>query len=213
MRKSMKSKQSGFSVLEIILVIAVVGLVGAVVWLFVNNQKPSEQKNTAVNQSTKTESKKPSKDDWLTYEPAGKEYSIRFADGWEMHKKGGDDTSLYSNGSLALQSGMRAKILDTVIPEGNASICRDGFTLDFLTYAYPKKYLTGEEEVIKSDNGTDIYKTVSHGNMFDAKDERVSYSYATSTSNSHVMIGYTKCTDSADEHETVEDVVRSLQLK
>ena len=203
----MNKRQSGFSVLEIILIVAVLGLIGAVAWLFVNNAKTATNDKTAKSDTsnTTTETKKDSKSEWYTYSPAGKQYSIKVADGWTLHTKQGDDASLYSTGTLAIKNGTRGTVVTAV---GDIKPC-DTFVLDYLPYIAKDEYAaTGS---LKTDLGIEV-KTSKSKDELGISGGGLTYSYHVEKDGKTINMTYTQCAESADEHETVEDVVRTLQL-
>lgn len=221
----MHKRSQGFSPLEIILAIAVIGLIGAVAWMFVNNQKSDT--GTKSTDSTVTrkvdETKKGTSASWLKWQPDGKQYSIKFADGWNVYMKQGVEASFYTHGSLELKSGTEAVVSDKR-HDANAPLsiepCKDdthgGVVLDYMNYTYPAKWYTGNETTIKTNAGLDIKKSVelpgepSNDAPFASKN--TNYSYVLSSTNKSVMISYTACEGGADHHELVEQAVKTFEF-
>ena len=212
-RITKKSNQKGFSVIEIILAIVILGLIGLVAWMFVQNtSKNSEVANT----SSKTDSEDAEQDKpdqpvkenpelaWYSYTPSGNQYSFKIPDGWTLHKKGSDDTSLYSTGSLAIQTGSSGKVVNTV---GDLANCGH-FILDYLPYSKQESWTIS----FKTDSGLDVRKTagmdeigVSGGGM--------GYSYNITKGQKTIYVSYGTCKDSAtDYHEVIEQALKTLSI-
>lgn len=200
----MSTKQKGFSILEIILLVAVVGLIGAVAWLFVNNaQKGTTNSATTPTSPSPSASAKKSPAPWYTYTPAGKQYSLQVADGWTLHKKAGGDTSLYSTGSLALQSGTTGQVVSTA---ADIDLC-GGLILDYSSYANTQQ----GSGTLTTNSGLTVTTST-------AKDELgvsgggTTYSYNATKNNQTVHISYSTCKDGPDYHDVVEQVVKTLAI-
>lgn len=211
----MKQKQRGVSIIEIILILAVVGLLVAVVWLFVQNQKKSTAEtatsNTTAEQSTKASpSTAPaaanSPASWYTYQPAGKEYSIKVADGWKLYKKSGDDKSLYSDGGLALSSGTRGQVLDATATNTDIASC-GVFVLDYLPY----QASDGSKQAFTTDSGISVGKT-SSVDTIGVSGGGTMYSYNLTKGNKTLNATYDICKNSADNHDVVEQVIKTIAI-
>lgn len=204
----MNKRQSGFSILEIILIVAVVGLIGAVAWLFVTNQKNGQtDKGTSTKTSESDKKDDRSKNptgDWHTYSPAAKQYSIKVADGWTLHKKQGGDTSLYSTGELSLKSGTAGKVVDT---EGDIGQC-DVFVLDYLPYEKNDDMATG---TLTTESGLELKTNVTKDEL-GISGGGLTYSYNATKNSKTVHMTYTTCKDGKDHHETAELVAKTLEI-
>lgn len=226
----MQKRSAGFSIVEVLIGIAVIVLVGTVAWMFVSNQRT----DTANVQSSNSSEKKSgdvdaitegageiSELDWLVWQPTGKQYTIKFADGWKVYSKQGVEASLYTQGDLALKSGTKAIVSDKrhddnapLSLQACASDTNGGLVLDYLNGSYPEKWYTGKEEKLKTNGGLDIYKTVngpSDGSQ-GIPTNYTTYSYMIPGAGKYVMISYTACQDGTDHHDLVEKVVKTFEF-
>lgn len=223
----MRKYSPGFSSLEIILAVAVIGLIGTVAWMFVSNQESDNaaseshsviDNNNKTNQSDKTSD---NSENWLTWQPSGKQYSIKFADGWNVYLKAQGDASFYTHGSLESKPGIQAKVSDTrhdVNAPSSIQPCTDnthgGVILDYMNYAYPAKWYNGNETTIKTNGGLDIKKTISppSDGSQGIPTNYTTYSYVLSSTNESVIISYTACDKGPDRRELVEEVVKTFEF-
>jgi uncharacterized protein YxeA len=225
----MRKHTQGFSIVEILIGVAVIVLIGSVAWLFLSNQKTDTANVQSTNSSEKKSGNiKNTADDtdeiaknWQTWQPSGKQYSIKFADGWKVYMKQGVEASFYTNGSLALKLGTKAVVSDKR-HDDNASLSSQpcagntdgGVVLDYLNYSYPEKWYTGKEEKIKTNEGYDVFKTVSppSDGSQGIPTNYTSYSYMIPGAGEYVMISYTACEDGTDHHDLVEKVVKTFKF-
>lgn len=119
----MNINQKGFSAVEALLIVVIIVVLGGVSWYVYDSQKKTNQaldKTTqAQNDPQKTEPKpkatEPPKDEatnWLLYEPPGKQYKLRLADGWKVRRAESTDNgaSFWSYTSLTLRPGVVAQV-------------------------------------------------------------------------------------------------------
>ncbi len=217
--------------LEIVLAVGVLVLLGAVGWMYFANNDPNTKQNGAVNNTDSSDKSKeknlenqPGTDiadekvdktaDWTTYQPDGKQYKIKFADGWTLRmKSGGGGESLYATGSLAIKEGASAKVLkaDPNAP-GHLDNCSNPFILDYLDYAFPDKYKSANSEKLKTNAGLEIEKTVGKDTT-GVDGYATTYSYTVMGNKEHIRISYFRCPDHAANHyEIVEQVVKSIEM-
>lgn len=204
----MQAQQKGFSILEVILIIAVIGLIGAVAWLFVTNQhKPDDTNSTKSTQTTQTKQtkKKSTSDTWYAYTADNNLYSLKIPDGWTLHKKTGGVNSLYSTGGLTLKPGTAGKVVDTVddIPRCDVLI------LDFLADTvlddtlYAHSITTASGLTVETGVTTDELGIAGGGKT---------YSYSAFHNKHSVNITYTTCKNGVDNHDIVEQAVKTLAI-
>lgn len=222
----MHKRSQGFSPLEIILAVAVIGLVGAVAWMFVSNQNTKDASGQSASSATdkKSESKKSDTSadrsaEWFAWQPSGKQYSIKFADGWSVYMKEGVPADFYTHGSLELKQGTLAKVFGGRHDENaplNNNTCEGegGVVMSYMDYTYPTKWYTGNETTLKTNAGLDIKKSVAlpSDESQGIPTNDTTYSYVLSAPKESVMISYTKCKNGTDRHELVEQVVKTFEF-
>lgn len=223
----MKNNQKGFTVVEILIIIVVVGLIGAAVWFIYGHQedeKIDSQANSQTSQQEipKNETKPEPKDEtaeWLQYEPTGKEFSFKVADGWKLHKKEGSDTSFYSTESLALRAGAKGEVLPYVRSGPGEFGC--GLYWDYQTYDTDvmKQVYKDDVEQLKNDekfsttSGLEVrkkYKLLSEGGGYSPAGTK-SYSYFLPLNNKSINIGYSVCPGGTDYYDVVEKVIKTIE--
>ena len=215
----MHHKESGFTLVEGLLVTLIVIVVGFAGY-YINNQNEhtvSKTEAQKVAETTKTSDKKPVKetDSWLLYQPPGKDYSIRLADGWvlERYQK---DSGLYqfSNDKLALVKGTKA-VVDEI--QGG----KDGDTGFFLNYAtenIDQILPQGEQQTsLKTDDGLEVEKyryvqiSGTEGIGLQAGDTQYTY-IIRKTSSRVIEAGYSFKLNADDHHDVVEKVIKTAHF-
>ena len=214
----MKSRQQGFTVLEIILVIAVLGLLGFISWqAYAAYNKPALQeenssKNTPnVSNNTEYESLK-----WERIESGQKRYSVRIPDGWEIIRPldgdwliiPGMEQPVYAEGSVVTVKDTESYGTDepsifSILIYDNISEPR-GTASDFSIGSLKGKKYT---YVAPEDNGQEL----GHE---DKGDKTYDYRFDLSDGN-ELAIWYRVFvnTDARDQVETVDKIVQSIELQ
>lgn len=218
-----RSKNHGFSVVEIILVVVVIAVLGFVGWRVYDarqDKDAKDSKNTSTttpsatpsNNSPEDESKKDSNStaDWLHYEAP--EYSINFADGWTVYKKESSQNSFYSikDGDLKYVPGQKA-----VVKEYSASDASEptfGFFMDYSAPASTPHNCTADSTLkltsYKTDDGSLVYASA-----VSSPNQKV-YSYCVQFSNNaELQVGYSIPLNAEDHSATVERVIRTVKIK
>ncbi|MDR2063443.1 MAG: prepilin-type N-terminal cleavage/methylation domain-containing protein [Candidatus Nomurabacteria bacterium] len=200
----MKKAQKGFGLIEVLLVIVIAGLIVVVSYILLNNQK-DEPDQVVENTEVKDETA-----DWLVYEPAGKEYKFKVADGWKLYTKEGDDKSLYSIDSLALVSEVRGQVLPH--PQDAHGEFECGLSFDWyegdmdLPDDMPIVFSTNAGLPV---NGNDkLFLEDDYGGPAGTK----SYGYRLIQGSKAISIGYAACPDNGDYHDVVEEVIKTIEI-
>lgn len=221
----MKKSQSGFAALEVLLILGVVTIIGFTGWFVWNGQKSinktlSDTNTSAGSTSTqpqkKTDDTKPVKDEtatWLLYQPAGKEYSVRLADGWTVQQLSENEgVHTFSNKDLALKSGTLAIVQP--YPGG-----RDGSSGFGLLFVSKSEYTQLGEKLasLKTSDGLDVavykYTQTTDPDGIGLPKGGISYYYQIAAgSKGYVVCSYSFVPGDVDYHEVVEKVVKTVHI-
>lgn len=219
MRK-LSRNSAGFGAIEgllIVVIVALVGFVGWYVWHSKNNTDNSysaagsvNNNSTAAKQTTET---KPSVDEtanWLIYEPPGKEYKIRLADGWELTKTP-SSSNLIAFGGIDYKPGTKATVREL---EGGR-----GGPLSFALFVNNQDTFVcnrGDKQVdFKTNGGLTgskylFVQTENRGENIAKGDKE--YTYRFQDGSNKICILHDAYQNQSSKIETVEKVVKSLEI-
>lgn len=222
-----KLHQTGFAAIEAVLILVVVGIIGFTGWFVWNAKQNADKSLDAANSSeqAKIKAKKAAETNqtqpvdetasWLLYEPPGKQYKVRLADGWKLERYQ-DSSSLYTfnNNDLFVVEGTKAVVTQV---EGG----KDGGTGFFLNYAtqnLDQIYSPGERQAdLKTAAGLTVesYFYVEHnaaeGPGLTEGDSQYTY-IIRKGGNVALVVTYSKGLQVKNQQETVEKVVKTLHF-
>lgn len=155
-------------------------------------------------------------DFWLLYEPPGKEFMFRVADGWKLYKKQDSNESFFSRTSLALQLGTKGEVLPFQSfghGEGGCGLYWDWAKLSQQGYdeavARSDEYYTDK---ITTSSGLEVKKSAGPGQgLYDASTKV--YGYFLAKNLQTIYIGYAVCAGEPDHHEVVERVIKTINIR
>lgn len=116
-----KLNSKGFGIVEILLVILLVFLVGGIGYYVYTQAKNNDETSTPSSDVSgkidkEVEPDLAAKDEtanWLLYEPPGKEYKIRLADGWQLHRfQENSGIFAFTMKDLAYKKGTKATVVE-----------------------------------------------------------------------------------------------------
>lgn len=223
-----KSNQTGFATIEaglILVVVAILGFTGWFVWqakqntdksLDAANNSQQAQINTKKTDKKQTSQTKDETVSWLLYEPPGKEYSIRLADGWKLTRfQDTSGLSTFLNTDSTAQPGTKAVV--TSIEGGKDG--RTGFFLNHATQNIDQISVQGTKQILgKTNDGLEIekyYFVETSDKLLGPGPQKgdTQYSYIVrKSSNRVVVVNYSFQPEMADYHETVEKVIKTVHF-
>jgi hypothetical protein len=204
--------KKGFGVVEVLMVIVITGLAVFIGYLILNKQNDAKTEQEA-EQPIKAEDETA---DWFAYEPAGKEYKFKVADGWKLYEKIGDNKSLFSIDSLALIPSTRGQVLPNNNESGFGEI-ECGLFIDWYQYGEGRDTDSSDEEStvdFLTNSGLAVEK---HYNLLTEDDyggpagTKV-YGYLIRKDSKEITIVYSACPDNGDYHDILEKVVRTIEI-
>jgi hypothetical protein len=214
----MKNNQKGFSAVEGLLILVIVGLIGFIGW-YVWDKKQDDKKASDTPQTTQQSGEaeqRPAEEtaNWLSYQPTDKEFAVKLADGWELEQRAGGSTELFSNNNdqLALAAGKKAAVKVTSGPvefyDATLFMKLEASTVPTTEYPVTETFQTASGLTVQEQYYLDP-GNVSPGNF--PKDTKI-YNYFVTHKNRTFVVNYRVKPGQTDHHETVEKVIKTLEL-
>lgn len=216
-----KLNHKGFTIVEgllLFVILAIVGGVGYYVYIQVKNNDNLAQKSDsgAIKSSDdKTETTKDETADWLLYEPPGKEFSTKLADGWALTTYNSAPYLYNLNNQLAIVPGQRATITDVQGGRDFATVFVIGFqTPEQAAQVSPQRGV--KQASLKSADGkeVEVYHFVQDNPepMLDVPYKGQEYTYIVRGSKGNVRIVYSFGPNETDYHKEVEKILPTIKV-
>ncbi len=220
-----RKSQTGFTLTYVLLVIGILAIISAIGWYIWSAQTNTTTESTTATNETNTvsDATKPATSTatdetagWLQYQTPNSTYSLRLADGWKLNQC--NDSSLlftYEHSSVTPKPGEQAVVTNIDCASDGGG---DGL---FISFYDPTTYDAATGPVVrtfKTDAGdtvqlySHVEDTVADG-MGGLDKGGTYYTYiVTKSATKAVTVSYGVNPGQTDDHETVEQAIKTIVI-
>lgn len=216
-----KLAQKGFTVVEGLLIVVILGIIGGVGYYVYsqtkNNDNLAQKSDSGAAESggTKSDTPKDETADWLLYEPPGKEFSTKLADGWALTTYNNVPYLYNFTNQLAIVPGQKATVTDVQGGRDFATAFGIGYiTNEQMAESSPQRGTKSASLKAADGKEVEVYHFTQDNQdpMLDVPYKGQEYTYLVRGSKGMVRIVYSFGPNDTDYHKEVEKILPTIKV-